>query len=102
MGIVITIPAGRTTMENLDFIIILLMLLVIVLFILSRRMIGNIMKASTGKDRLGEMIRKVWKYDSQGKVRNETIEKVMQDFNLGKREAEYLYERAMKEKEEDG
>ena len=86
-------------MENLDFIIILLIVLVMTLFILSRRVVGNVMESSTGRDRLAEMIRKVWKYDNQGKERNETVEKLMQDFNLGKREAEYLYERAMKEEE---
>ncbi|WP_017547593.1 hypothetical protein [Salinicoccus carnicancri] len=88
-------------MENLDFIIILLMLLVIVLFIFSRGVLANIRKSSTRKDRLGEMIRKVWEYDRQGKGKYETIEKLMQDFNLGKREAAYLLDRAMKEKEEN-
>ena len=47
-------------MENLDFIIILLIVLVMTLFILSRRVVGNVMKSSTERDRLAEMIRKVW------------------------------------------
>lgn len=80
-------------MENSDFITILLTALVLILFIVSLRVAESIMKTSARKD---EMIRKVWKYDSQGKERNETIERLIPDSSFREREAEYLYGRAMK------
>ncbi|HIW13594.1 MAG TPA: hypothetical protein H9891_10635 [Candidatus Salinicoccus stercoripullorum] len=89
----ILITVRRMSLENSDFITILLTALVLILFIVSLRVAESIMKTSARKD---EMIRKVWKYDSQGKERNETIERLIPDSSFREREAEYLYGRAMK------
>src|SRR5690625_2071054 len=94
----ILITVRRMSLENSDFITILLTALVLILFIVSLRVAESIMKTSARKD---EMIRKVWKYDSQGKERNETIERLIPDSSFREREAEYLYGRARKKKEED-
>ncbi|WP_158462217.1 hypothetical protein [Salinicoccus halodurans] len=47
------------------------------------------------------MTQKVLNYAYKGKDKNETIENLMKDFNLGKSEAEYLYTRATKQNKEE-
>lgn len=88
-------------MKNLAFVIIGLIMIAVALFMISRSILKKTGIAVTRAGRLQEMTQKVLNYAYKGKDKNGTIENLMKDFNLGKREAEYLYTRAMKQNKEE-